>query len=160
MATWQFDMYLLPRAKLMERFGGMPEYLGPDLFNSIGWGEGHQTRSNLAQFINPFVSPCPSWSVDIQMWGDEDGNRIDVVYEGEALKEIFIRVDAREQSNTFLKGIVELAHFCDALFWIMEKDKIIEPNVDTLTFELKRSDAYRYVQNPVEFLKSIARDKD
>ena len=90
------------------------------------------------------------------MWGEEDGNRISVVYDDAGYPDaISVRIDARYPSNQFLQSIVEFANSINALFLILEDMQIVEPGVEALVIRLKKSNARRFAEDPDEFLESI-----
>lgn len=74
MATWQYVVYLVPRAKLLELFSKIPDSLDPESFNSTELWDQQSIGQDLESRISSFIKKCPSWSENIKAWGDEEGD--------------------------------------------------------------------------------------
>ena len=93
------------------------------------------------------------------MWGEENGNRVEVVGAIDQPESIFIRIDARELNDRFLHGVVKAAERLDALLLLFENMKVIEPRLHLLKESVNCSNAKRWVDNPTKFIKSIRSGK-
>jgi len=156
MATWQVDLDLLPRKQLLTVFGEMPSVLTEDLREAAATWNEQLLPADCTSRISKLLPEDKSWCPGIRMWGDEDGNRISLEHDDAGYPNaIFIRIDARDTSNRFLEGIVELANSIDAVFLAIEDLKIVEPRLELLVQQMKRSNGSRFVANPREFLESL-----
>ena len=136
-------------------FGELPTHLDAGLtYPENLWAE-HQASSDISTCLASFLNQAPSWSPDVALWGEENGNRVEVLHEGREVKNIFVRITAYELNNAFLEGLVRLARECGAVFWSKESEEIIRPNTAALISALKRSNAYKFVQDPEGFVSSL-----
>jgi hypothetical protein len=79
MAVWQFDLLLISRGSLISLFGVVPPLLEEiDLEKVESW-KVVLLDINCEELFSSFVSVDESWSPEIQMWGEENGNRVEVV---------------------------------------------------------------------------------
>jgi hypothetical protein len=154
MATWQFDLYLIPRQKLLSLFGEVPSTLDDEAFESVRWCKDAPLPANYEEVLSSFLPEGVSWCDEARMWGEEDGNRIEL-FDVSGDTEISVRVDARTRNEQVLNGIIKFARFIDAVL-LTEEDKVIEPDVNVVIRELEESNASRFVRDPYGFFESIA----
>lgn len=152
MATWQFDLHLIPRAKLIELYGEVPADLDRDTLDRHEWWTGESVAYDEA--LNAFLNESTSWSEHFRNWGDEDGNCVCVILEDNEVAEIYARVDVRSLDRAFLENLSEFSRKRVCLF-LTEDGKLIEPNVDLLLSEIAQSNALAFVSDPVGFLEKI-----
>jgi hypothetical protein len=156
MATWQFDIDLLPRKQLVTMFGAVPTVLSEDLLDAAASWKEQLLPADWGSRISKFLPEAQSWSPQIRMWGEEDGDRLSVVYDDLGHAEgISVRIDARNPSQQFFEDLVEFANSIDAVFLVMEDFQLVEPGVDALVTRMNKSNACRFVEDPHEFLESI-----
>src|SRR6266498_3271921 len=159
MAVWQFDLLLISRGNVISLFGVVPPLLEEiDLEKVESW-KVVLLDINCEELFSSFVSVDESWSPEIQMWGEENGNRVEVVGAIDQPESIFIRIDARELNDRFLHGVVKAAERLDALLLLIENMKVIEPRLHLLKESVNCSNAKRWVDNPTKFIKSIRSGK-
>jgi hypothetical protein len=156
MATWQFDMDLLPRKQLLALFGEVPSILKEDMLDAATtWGD-QLLPPDCANRISKLLPEGQSWSPAIRMWGEEDGNRISLFHdEAGHPNAISVRIDVRDPNKQFFEGIVEFANSLDAVFLVMEDFQIFEPGVEALVRLINQSSAGRFVKDPHEFLERL-----
>lgn len=157
MATWQFDFFLASE----------PESAGRDGFRQIAThGEDRETLIDLRKTslaiddlneITSRLEPLTTWYGDLRQWGSEVGNRIDVLVDGQYVREIFVRVDVRNVDHEFLNSILNLARK-HSLVIVTESGKILGALRASLLRAIEASPAFRFVADPVEFLRSISGD--
>ena len=152
MATWQFDLHLIPRAKLIELYGEVPVDLNRATLDRHEWWSGEAYDYDEA--LNVFLNESTSWSEQIRNWGDEQGNCVCVILEDNEVAEIYARVDVRSIDRAFLENLSEFSRERDCLF-LTENGKLIEPEVDLLLREIVKSNAFAFVSDPIGFLNSI-----
>lgn len=154
MATWQFDFHLIPRKKLLALFGEMPSSLDEETFNTVEWWKDSPLPADYENIIASFLPGGKSWSPNLRMWGEEDGNRMDIFNDVGYMDSIFVRVDVRTHNDQFLEGIIKFADYIDAVI-VTEEDRVIEPRLNALVIQILESNAYRFVKDPQEFFESI-----
>lgn len=95
-----------------------------------------------------------SWSRDVEWWGSEDGDRIDVLLEHGWPREGLIRVDLREPSAEFIVAV--LGFVSDTGFRLLDEyGRDVQPTVREFTLALCGSRAFRFVEDPVRYLNRL-----
>lgn len=150
MALWQFDVLLVPRSKLNNEFGRIPEYLTEEVLDSVDWWDNHSLTEDDERLIASFAFPRPTWDQSIKSWGEEDGNRIDIYREGGQIAEVFARLDARANDPVFLSGLVSLANHWGCVL-IPEGLQVLPPLESELKIALENSRARRFVVDPAQY---------
>jgi hypothetical protein len=151
MAVWQFDLYLVPRSKLAQISDNELQRLSEVDFTATSWWEGITLPSHYREILATFLPRGASWTPEIEMWGEEEGDRIDISHRGAVLEEIRCRVDVRINNVGFLEGILRLAVLADC--WIITEElEVIPSTLEALMKEIKNSSAYRFVLNPSAYL--------
>jgi hypothetical protein len=147
MATWQFDVYLVPRSKLETVLGEIPERISPAQFDSTTWWDDAALPPGYTQLLSSFLSEQRSWSTELRTWGAEDGNRIDVGYTGTALSDVRVRFDLRHVDIGFVEAVVRLAQKADC--WLVTEElEAIPPLTEKLFTEVMNSSARRFTVDP------------
>jgi hypothetical protein len=59
--------------------------------------------------LGRIAPPLTSWSDDLEMWGTEEGDRVDVWTEGGRPVEARVRFDMRESSEAFCLAVCRFA---------------------------------------------------
>lgn len=154
MATWQFDIHALPSAAVASFYRSTPLTIPRADFDSQEWWKGAATPANLRADLLKLLPQLKSWSSDIEQWGHEDGNRIDVRRENGTIADIFIRVDVRNLSHVFLVNLLELARRND---WLLrtQDERVLRPSLTRLMSAIHKSDAFRFVEDPRAFLDAL-----
>lgn len=158
MATWQYDLYVIPRARAVELFETVPEHMDRELVDRIDWWQGHHLPDNYKSIINTLLPARESWNENSEAWGEEDGDSLEVIGENEDTAEVFVRINTAEISNAFIEGLINLAQYCRCLLLLMENMKLIEPDLELLLVEIKRSKAMQYVKSPSMFFQNLERE--
>lgn len=123
MAAWQFDLYFIAR-----------KTPAPDL-NAESWETPslpldvvYELQAELAHYFGPPWLMLPDWLV----FGPENGNRIDVVFETDDSASIFVRCDLRQEAPQFLVLICNLAHSRACQFFNPQRRVLLEPTLKAL----------------------------
>ena len=159
MAAWQFDFHVLPRDGVASIFGSTPLAITDDAFDTYRWWSNFQAHSEFEGNIAALLPRMTSWSFEVDRWGSEDGDRIDIVREGEKFSAVMVRVDTRRLSQYFLSGFVELAKKYNLVFRF-GSGRVIRPSGGKLLGELRLSSAFRFSEDPKGFLESLEADGD
>ena len=157
MAVWQSTLHLVPRAKAValcgEPLNGEFLDLEEDLADVEWWTE-EQPPGDLGQRVDALLSRARAWSPDLETWGTEDGDRIDVWRDEGRVVELTVRFDMRSPNESFILGIATLAHELGCLLLSQER-LLVDPKPDTLAALLRQSPAMRFVEDPLAFLRRI-----
>lgn len=165
MATWQFDGLIVPRNIFSEKFRVLPNEIDMEEFGSVDWW----SRTNISKsFIRDVIPLAMVGNGEIipgvETWGQENGNRIDVLYSKEnRVVEISVRIDARDVSEEF---IIELMIFLNKLDCLMicENGLVLDPHRNvgsallSMLNQINKSNAKKFVDSPEDFFKQIDED--
>jgi hypothetical protein len=127
MAVWQADFHLIPG--------------GP-------WLADYRAR------LDALVPRGASWSPEIETWGAEDGNRLDVyLFEG-APSDGLLRLDLRNWDQAFTVGVLALLKQQE--FGLEDTSgRWIEPVLGDVALAARGSPAFRFVEDPERFLRRL-----
>ena len=159
MATWQFDFHFLPREAVERHFGTVPLTIRKTDFDCVQWWKDSPPPANLSAELSKLLPKISSWSRDIEMWGEEEGDRIDVVGDRGKLSDLFVRVDVRKISSVFLIAILELARHHDWLLFTQD-GRVLAPSMKKILSAIQRSDCFKFVENPAAFLSEMSKNQD
>jgi hypothetical protein len=154
MATWQFDVHLIPRAELLNIFGFLPAKIDKESFNARNWWHNTKLPNGYREILSSFVPVGSSWCEDIELWGDEEGDRIDVSHDEGRIDAVYVRISAISLNKSFVSCVAQFAQTCDCLI-LTEDDQLIEPSPDLLGKAVLQSNAARFVANPRKFLDDL-----
>ncbi len=128
MATWQFDVYFIPRGSVV-----------PDTAKS-GWEPGlpakvaRALQEDLAHYLGVPWLMLKDWLV----YGPENGNRIDVLFTDDGSASISVRFDVRNDAPQFLVLVTELAQLHHCSLFCAEITEVIEPDVHQVLAAITR----------------------
>ena len=96
----------------------------------------------------------PSWTPDLEWWGREDGDRVDIWSERGRPVEGLVRVDLRTPDATFVAGVIAFA--AAAGFRLRSLDGVeLEPSPGEVALALRGSRAFRFVEDPERYLNRL-----
>ena len=157
MATWQATVDLVPRARAValtaEPLTGKFFEWEPDLAD-VDWWVSDQPPRWLAERLDALASRAVSWAADLEMWGNADGNRIDVWRDAGHVDSISVRFDMRAPDEGFVLGVAALARDLGCLFYSQEH-MLVDATPDALATLLRQSPALRFVRDPLAFLQRV-----
>lgn len=76
MATWQFDLHLLPRTPLTDLYSVRPEFVRGEMFDSVAWWDGHQPPADFESVLGTGMPRGTSWDPAVVTWGTDKGDRV------------------------------------------------------------------------------------
>jgi hypothetical protein len=147
MASWQFDVHVVPRESASE-----DRIAGP-IDDWSAW-RGRQPDDHFLEQLGVLLPEAKSWDDASRTWGQEEGTRVDVSFRDDQIDEVFVRVDLRSPQGKLLEGILSLARAVDAVF-VTPGGQRIEPSVKPFLAAIVDSPAFSFVSNPAAFLKTI-----
>ncbi len=153
MAVWQWDLWLVPKSEVLKRFSTIPQYVDLDWFESIEWWN-KISAENLKSFFDTLLPRTfNSLDKDILTWGTDDGNKVRLIIEDGKITDLFLRLDVRNLSQSLLDRIVDFTKQEDFLFFTLESNKFIEPEMPIFLENLQNSRAMLFTRNPKEFFE-------
>ncbi len=139
MAVWQFEVALVPDGPPPGSNGSHP---GPESGRLFA-----RDDSEILRKIEGILPGRDSWSEDLILWGEEDGNRIHAALEAGRVVELTARIDLRQPPGSFPAQLVELARYCGARFATADGQPVL-PDLHSLSDAVRHSDAFRFVLDP------------
>jgi len=132
MARWQFDLYLVEydaQAPRQTREGLQPPLLPLSL--------AYMVQEELAHYLGPPWQMMDDWLV----FGPENGNRIDFLFDADLGVEAYVRCDVRQEAPQFLALVADLTRFHGCRFFSPLTNKFIEPDLEEITDAIRKSQA-------------------
>ncbi len=143
MAIWQFECSLTPLAVDL-----------PDADVEADWDR-QQLPAGYEAVIDSFTARATSWSDAILMWGEESGDRVEVVLDAEKVAAVIVRIDLRAFSDVFATGVLRLAAFCGCRLRD-RTGRVFAAEWPEFVAALQASDELRFVRNPHDFLAELS----
>ena len=154
MAVWQVDFAIVPRRAL----AAAPRVPLPQVIDSDWWStEG--LPPGYAQQLGAIVPAASSWTAELQTWGEQAGNRVDVWFENGRAARVIARVDVRRLDAKFGAMLLQFARVADAVL-VRQDGLVVEPLVGAFGAALRGSDAWRYASDPAAHFASYAEAED
>ena len=142
MAAWQVEFYIIPRRALVSH--------GPldssDL-DRTPWWTTHGLPADYQKRLSAVASAGPSWSAELQTWGSQDGNRVDVWSEDGRVSAVMARVDVRRLDSRFGAALLHFVRTAQAVL-VRTDGLVVEPQIATYTAALRTSDAWKFASDP------------
>jgi len=154
MAVWQVEFAIVPRRALAAK----PK-VGVSQLMDADWWITERLPSGYSQQLAAIVPPGSSSATEIQTWGEQDGNRVDVWSENGKPSRMTARVDVRRLDARFGAMLLQFARVADAVL-IRSDGLVVEPLVGTFGAALRTSDAWRYASDPAAFIASYSESDD
>jgi hypothetical protein len=148
MATWQFDTHLVPASVVAGRETAL------DVVDSA-WRR-QQPPSDYRDQISRPLPPAKSWSLEVLIWGSEDGDRIDILIENTRVANILVRIDARVQPSAFAQALSGLAASWECVLIDGASGSVIQPDREAIRVALASSEAAAFVADPEAFLRQLS----
>lgn len=164
MAIWQFTFYWVPR-DAVEKLHGR-DVIALAAFAPVDpetWNENTETQNYWAEraprsygtAIEVLLPPRESWSANALMFGDEDGDDVQIWDD-----DIKIRLDLRRFNEPLARAVVQLAAREDLKLVMGETGRLISAEYDKLVREIANSRSAKFVQDPAGTLKMIGREQE
>ena len=150
MAVWQVEFSIVPRRLLAS--AGVAE---PRPSNDADWWAAQRLPSNYQRQLAAVASPASSSNADLQTWGTEDGIRVDVWSVDGRATTVTARVDVRRLDSKFGAMLLQFVRTADAVL-VRRDGLVVEPQVGAFAAALRSSDAWRFANDPAEYLASYS----
>ena len=155
MAIWQFGFSVIPESEpVLERFrdNNINNELS-DIDDIRSWKGYYLSQASLEK-ISEFFQPTKSWSDNIRQYGNLDETCIELLYENDILIEISVRLDLRKLSQEIFSAVIDFVRVNKALI-LTQQGVILRPSEEDVIIEMKKSDAFSFINNPQDFLYSL-----
>jgi hypothetical protein len=142
MAAWQVELYIIPKTSLATA----PNPLPVDMLETVAWWAGAALPPDYRARLNAMTSPAQSPSTDLETWGAEDSNRVEVqLADGRPIR-VKARVDVRRPDAKFAAGLITFARVAGAAL-VCANGSAVEATAGGFGLALRESAAWRYVQD-------------
>jgi len=128
MAAWQFDFYIVDSEPQEKGLGTGDSPLLPLALV-------YDVQEELAHYMGPPWMMLMDWLV----FGAENGNRIDILFQTESTASIAVRCDIREEAPQFLTLVSDLTRFHGYRFFSPLTREFIEPDLEILLNAIRGS---------------------
>jgi len=147
-AAWQVEFSIVPRRALAAAGAAA---LRPSA--DTEWWAADALPAGYQGKLAAVASPASSPSANVQSWGPEDGNRLDVwSVDGRATK-VTARVDVRKLDARFSAMVLQFARTAGAVL-VRSDGLVVEPVVGAFAAALRNSAAWRFANDPAAHFAS------
>ena len=126
MAVWQVEFAFVPRRALAAK----PRVARPQVMDTDWWST-ERLPAAYAQQLAAIASPGSSGTAELQTWGEEDGNRVDVWSENGKATRMIARVDVRRLNTRFSAMLLQFARVAGAVL-VRRDGLVVEPADEAL----------------------------
>jgi len=151
MAVWQVDFHVVPRRAVT----AAGHLLTSAVLHDTNWWAGASFPADYATRLATVVSAARSARADLETWGREDGNRVDVWSDGGGVTRVKVRVDVRRLDSKFGAALIGFVRTADAVL-VRSDGLVVEPIINAYAGALRSSGAWRYASDPAAFLAARA----
>ena len=129
MALWQYSFWAIPRNSILEKYGIIPKAITEDAFNDTEWFK----DINIDIFIDSikYLNKNEHWNLHTTFFGNYESNCIQISYDNNIIKEIFLRIDLRDDYNDFVNSISTSLLSC-GLILLDEELNSIQPTPENI----------------------------
>ena len=145
MAAWQVAFHIIPRRALVSH--GAVDSLHLD---RTPWWTAHALPSDYQKRLSAIAPATPSSSAELETWGSEDGNRIDVRSDKGRVSAVTARVDVRRLDSRFGAALIHFVRAADTVL-VRSDGLVVEPQIASYTAALRTSNAWKFASDPAAF---------
>ena len=155
MSAWQVDFVLVPQRALAHALRPLTQ---ATLEKTAWWAHTDLPEDYRAR-LGAFAPPAPSLDGDLESWGAEEGNRIDVRSEAGHVTQVCARVDVRRLDPGFGAGLLAFVKRAQSV--LVRRDGLVaEPTVTAYSSALRSAPAWRFVNDPAASLADAREGAD
>ena len=148
MAAWQVSFHVIPRHPVSD--------FSPTGLEKTEWwatanfpSDYHRRLAEIAPSLPPPVE------AELEMWGLEEGNRVDVWSKGGRVRRVKVHVDVRRLDSKFGAALLSFVRAADAVL-IRTDGLIVAPTIGAYAGALRTADAWRFASDPTPFVISLS----
>ena len=154
MAVWQVEFAIVPRHVLAAK----TRIALPQLLDTDWWGT-ERLPVGYTQQLAAVAPPESSGAAELQRWGDEDGNRVDIWSKNGKAARMTARVDVRRLDARFGAMLLQFTRVADAVL-VRRDGLVVEPLVGAFGAALRTSEAWKYATDPAAYFASYSEPDD
>jgi hypothetical protein len=96
---------------------------------------------------------------ELETWGPEDGNRVEVRSGEGRVARVHVRVDVRKLDSKFGAALLSFVRAAGAAL-VRSDGLVVEPTIGAYAAALRSSSAWTYANDPTAFVMALAARKD
>lgn len=154
MAVWQVEFAIVPRRALAAK----PRVATSQLLDTDWWST-ERLPPGYTQQLAAIAAPGSSSAAELQTWGNEDGNRVDIWSANGKATRMTARVDVRRLDARFGAMLLQFARTAGAVL-VRRDGLVVEPLVGAFVAALRTSEAWQYATDPAAFFASYSEPED
>ena len=154
MAVWQVEFAIVPRRVLASN----TRVALSQLLDTDWWGT-ERLPVGYTQQLAAVAPPESSGAAELQRWGDEDGNRVDIWSKNGKAARMTARVDVRRLDARFGAMLLQFTRVADAVL-VRRDGLVVEPLVGAFGAALRTSEAWKYATDPAAYFASYSEPDD
>lgn len=165
MGTYQYHLTAIPRQAVLRHWDIIPvkvkvhdnpAFDEKDLVNVKWWEKENIDFGTIEKIILAFADQV-EWTKNSEIvkdFGDNERNDITIV-KGKTglLKELSFRIDLREIDRSFIDTVLTFVKALDCIL-LDRQGNLFEPTRENISNYIKKSDAFKFLTDPTDFLKS------
>jgi hypothetical protein len=151
MALFQVNIELIPAEWAEENDYSVENLYDDDGYDTSSAWEKFQLIKDLN--FDDILPKGKSWDKDLQVWGNDKKHDINVWYENGNVTSIGFRLDLREDINSLINKLVNVAEEFNCVLFVPGQEIIVKPNMFELKKYILKSDAAKFVKDPVSYFK-------
>jgi len=155
MAVWQVEFAIVPRRALATQTRvELPPIMETD------WWSAERLPVGYSQQLAAVAAPGSSRVAEVQTWGHDDGNRVDVWSENGKPMRMTARVDVRRLDAKFGAMLLQFARSAGAVL-VRGDGLVVDPAAGAFGAALRTSAAWQYATDPAaRFASYVEPDED
>lgn len=155
MAVWQVDFELVPQLVLRSA----PQPITAAVLDATAWWAGATPPPDYRTQLDAVAARGASRHPDVETWGEEESNRVEVRSEGGTVRRVIVRVDVRRLDARFGAALLTVVKRWGATL-VRRDGVIVEPTIAAFAASLRGSSAWRHANDTAAWLAARARDDD
>lgn len=150
MAIWQVDFKIIniEKLKLVKKYKN-------NKIEDIDW-IGFELNSESIKSLKIILTERKSWSENLKQYGDIEKTCVELFYQNNVLLEVSCRIDVRNLIKKEIIAIIDFINSNNAL--ILLDNMIYEASMYNIFEIIKKSNAFRFCENPEKFLQSLEKN--
>ena len=154
MALWHVDFQLFPR----QAVAASADLTTGALREAASWAT-VAFPSDYRARLAPVAPPAKSSQPDVEAWGPEEGNRIEVWSTDGRVRRVVARVDLRRLDSRFGAALLDFVRAAEAVL-VRSDGLVVDSTISAYAAALRSSDAWRFASDPAAFLASQSTDDE
>jgi phosphotransacetylase len=147
MALWQTGFMMVPKDELHSNNN-------IECVDISSLWSGYNIKKESIDEVEKILKRTKGWSEDIVQLGDVSGTVIEIFYAENMIDEVTCRLDLRNINTKIIDSILNFMSTNNVAI-IADNKVYLEPNRESILEIIKKSDAYRFIENPQKFLEGI-----